>query len=414
MSPVEWTAEHATRLGAAKLWAITPDAGDLPYLATALYSLITVPTPAVASVACDGRWRLYVNPSWMTARSVPVVARAVVHQVWHLLADHAARADAMGVRRATAPAWRTATDLTVGQVLPWIDEALPDATHLDLPGGRSAEEYFAALSGLPAGADPGGAVAAGADEVDGSCGSGCDGIARTYEAPGEGEVPAMDAQVAEAVRQEIAVAFREHCRATGSVPGRWDRWVAGILDPIVPWQQVLHAAVRRGLGWANGHSDTTYTRISRRQAAVPGVVLPALRRPVPAVALVLDTSGSVDDGLLAQALGEVDGVLRSLAVPDSAVTTFSVDAAVQATARVRDARSTPLAGGGGTDMGAGLAAARASRPTPHVVIVLTDGYTPWPDVPPDLPVVVGVLGRERDRLPPTPSWAQRVEVVDPG
>ena len=72
---------------------------------------------------------------------------------------------------------------------------------------------------------------------------------------------------------------------------------------------MLHAAVRRGLGWANGHTDYTYTRISRRQAAAGPVILPALRRPVPRVGIVVDTSGSVDDGLLAQALGEIDGVL---------------------------------------------------------------------------------------------------------
>jgi predicted metal-dependent peptidase len=428
MSAAPWSGEHADRLGAAKLWAVTPGAGDLPYLATALYSLITVPTERVGTVACDVRWRLYVNPSWLAAADVPEVGRAVVHQTWHLLADHAARAGSMDVRRATAQAWRTATDLTIGQVVPWTDDTLPDAARCRVPRDRSAEEYYATISGLPvppaplvdddepAGNDQPGSEpssAAGADGADYSCGSACDGIARSHDVPGDGEILGVDGQVAEAIRKQIAIAFAAHCRARGSVPGRWDRWVAGILDPVVPWQQVLHAAVRRGLGWAHGQSDTTYTRISRRQAALPGVVLPALRRPVPAVAIVLDTSGSVDDGLLAQALGEVDGVLRSLAVPDGSVTTFAVDAAVQAAARVRDARSAPLSGGGGTDMGAGIAAARDSRPAPHLIIVLTDGYTPWPDTPPGRPVVVGVLGRDRDRLPPTPHWAQRVEVVDP-
>ncbi len=47
----------------------------------------------------------------------------------------------------------------------------------------------------------------------------------------------------------------------------------------------------------------------------------------------------------------------------------------------------------------------------QTVIVLTDGYTPWPSVPAPVPVIVGVLGRVRDLLPPTPDWVQRVEVV---
>ena len=47
-----------------------------------------------------------------------------------------------------------------------------------------------------------------------------------------------------------------------------------------------------------------------------------------------------------------------------------------------------------------------------VLVVLTDGYTPWPPLPPAGSVVVtGLLGRDRDRLPPTPAWMVRVECV---
>ena len=46
------------------------------------------------------------------------------------------------------------------------------------------------------------------------------------------------------------------------------------------------------------------------------------------------------------------------------------------------ARDVELLGGGGTDMGAGLAKAAELRPRPDLIIVLTDGYTPWPSAPP--------------------------------
>jgi len=405
-----WTVDLANRLGAAKLWVITDATGDLPYLATPLYTLITVPSDRVASMASDTRWRLYVNPDWVATAEIPEIGRRLVHHVWHLLADHAGRASSMQVRKATAAAWASAADVSVGQVVPWHDSGLPTCGQLGLPHDRSAEEYFALLSGLPAVAedqaeDP-------SDPVDTSCGSGCDGLPRPYEiSPADDAVGYVDTGVAESLRRQVAIEFRDRSRTIGRSSGEWGRWVAGILDPVVPWQQVLQAAVRRGLAWGHGHADYTYSRISRRQAAAGSAVLPALRRPIPAVVIIIDTSGSVDDGLLSQALGEVDGVLASLAVPSGSVTTMAVDAAVHAVARVRQAAMVPLAGGGGTDMGVGILAALATRPTPHVIIVLTDGFTPWPQQPPGVPVIAGLLARDRAELPETPWWVQRVEVV---
>jgi predicted metal-dependent peptidase len=141
------------------------------------------------------------------------------------------------------------------------------------------------------------------------------------------------------------------------------------------------------------------------------VVLPALRRPVPRVGIVVDTSGSVDDGLLAQALGEIDGVLASLAGGDAHVRVLAVDAALHTVATVRRADAVRLAGGGGTDMSVGIIAAQALRPRVDVIIVLTDGLTDWPPLPAAVPVVAVLIGRTRAELPPTPAWIHRVECV---
>jgi hypothetical protein len=60
----------------------------------------------------------------------------------------------------------------------------------------------------------------------------------------------------------------------------------------------------------------------------------------------------------------------------------------------------------------GIAAAVELRPTPQVVVVLTDGYTPWPSAaPPGVSVVVGLIGPEYapgDRI--VPQWARAVRV----
>jgi len=164
-----------------------------------------------------------------------------------------------------------------------------------------------------------------------------------------------------------------------------------------------------------GNVDYTYRRLSRRSsgaAALPRAVLPALHRPLPTVAVVCDTSGSMGEDELATALAEVEALLARAGLRSTGVTVLSVDTEVHARSRVRRAGQVVLAGGGGTDMGAGLTAAAALRPRPDVVVVLTDGWTPWPDTPPrDLRVIVGLIGSDPEHVD-VPPWARTV-VIEP-
>lgn len=425
------------RLAAAKLWLITePDSPGLDdarsrslldqrmrsrslldhrglpglaYLAHALYALVPVLTEDVETMSVDEHWRVYVHPGWLTASDVPTVAGELAHVTWHLLLDHADRARDQHVDARTAKPWHEAADLTVRQILDGgaIASELPYVT--GMAPGRSAEEYFAIISGLPATLD---------DElcdIEGppvACGSGCDGLRRDHELPPGADAGEVEPEEARHIRRRVAIEFTEHCTRIGTDPGDAGRWAKQILEPTIAWEPLLAGAVRRAAGWAHGHAEYTYARPSRRAGAVKGIVLPSTRRPMPSVAMVIDTSGSVDDTLLSRALAEVDGALRALGVSGQAVSVISCDVAATQPARIRWARDVRLAGGGGTDMRVGIRAAAALRPRPDLVVVLTDGYTPWPDAPPPgAAVVVGLLGRNRRELPPTPAWATRVECL---
>lgn len=404
------------RLAAAKLW-LTSDQGDLPYLSAALYSLHPVSSTEVATICADTDWRIYVNPSWVCAAAVPEIAAELAHVTWHLLCDHAGRAGSMLVTASTARHWRDATDVTVAETLDacGLRHALAGAADHGLRAGRSAEEHFAVLSRLPPSTAE---VRAEPDEhseqADERCGSAADGLVRDYELPASADVPAVGTVQAEQIRRRVAIEFREHVTSRGTHPGQALRWASAILEPVVPWHQVLAAAVRRAAGWANGHTDYTYTRLSRRQFAVRDVVLPATRRPLPTLAIVVDTSASVDDGMLGQALGEVDGAIAGLGVPGEQVTVLACDAAVSTVQQVRRARDARLGGGGGTDMRQGIDAAARLRPRPDVLIVLTDGYTPWPQNPPaGMAMVAALLHRADTAAPPAPGWAVTVDCAMP-
>ena len=78
--------------------------------------------------------------------------------------------------------------------------------------------------------------------------------------------------------------------------------------------------------------------------------------------------------------------------------------------RVMQARDVQLLGGGGTDMGAGLAKAAELRPRPDLVVVLTDGHTPWPPAPPrGIKVIVGLM----DPTGSVPNWARAIAIGPP-
>jgi len=91
--------------------------------------------------------------------------------------------------------------------------------------------------------------------------------------------------------------------------------------------------------------------------------MPSRRRPIPDVAVVCDTSGSMHAELLARALGEVEAILGKAGLRQTQVRVLAVDTNVHAVRRVSRGAQVELEGGGGTDMGSGIAAAaRAAAP----------------------------------------------------
>jgi len=78
------------------------------YFAPALFNLIPVETDLIASMAVDADWRLYYNPKWIEEHSVEDNAAVLLHEVGHLVRDHADRKKAAGARDDRR--WNTAGD----------------------------------------------------------------------------------------------------------------------------------------------------------------------------------------------------------------------------------------------------------------------------------------------------------------
>ncbi len=436
--------ERRRRWAAARVWAVH----EAPYLASALLALDPIVVELeerersvdLRAFPADRDWHVYIDPQVLDAVEVGELGFWLLHQVSHLLREHGPRypgepspepaaTGPLGARGPDQRRWNTAGDAEINDDLHTARLELPErAIHpaqLGLPEGWTAEQYWDALDpeaeiDLEAELDPEVEIGPGAQTdpqaktdpdprsaVGGQpdCGSGCDGQERGWDC----NQPGLGAVGARLVARDTARRIREHIRERGDTPAGWERWAEEILEPSVNWRRQLAAHVRRGAADVTGRVDFTYRRPSRRASAVPDVVLPSLRQPLPQVALVIDTSGSMSDSMLGQALAEVTGVLRSLGVARRNLRVIACDAQAYQVQQVRKLSAVRLEGGGGTDMGAGLDAAAALRPRPDLIIVLTDGYTPWRSAPPPgINVVVGLM----DRHGATPDWAQTVLVGD--
>lgn len=148
-----------------------------------------------------------------------------------------------------------------------------------------------------------------------------------------------------------------------------------------PWEQVLrrqaaHALAQRpGLSW----SRPTRSWIANQGRAGPGRRLPwepgsTATRATPRLVVVLDVSGSVDDGLLQRFTREIQALVRRLAAALTLVvgdnTVHTVRHFVPGRADLGPLAGAGFAGDGGTDFTPLLAEAETHRP--DLIVVLTD------------------------------------------
>ncbi len=408
-----------------------------PYLALPLSRLAMIAKPGMGTMAVSAKWQVFYDPSAVERWGLEASAAVMVHEVWHLVRRHHLR---RGERDPKM--WNVACDIAINddevlrQRLPheglrWtqFDRLRPNMLEEDIydvltaqqgkpppsnggQGGQSGQGGDADGDGSSPGHGDKAPVkdsrgqSHGSKVADGACGSGAGGEKGAWEddpsdpigGDGTGETSEVDAML---IERAVAEAVRT-CGSSSRGARRWADQVTA--PPVVPWQQVLRVAITRAVRMVPGATDYTYARSRVRS----GVITPRLRRPACPVAVVLDTSGSVSGPLLDAALAEVDGILKATKMP---CTVLACDAEVHGGAqKVTSASSVQPLGGGGTDMGVGIRAADALIPRHGAIVVLTDGYTPWPSEPPRGPCIVALIGSSDSVASRIPAWATVVRV----
>lgn len=386
-----------TRLAAARLRA----AEAQPFLAMALYALTPVVDPSQATFAVDEQWRLYINPRQLSEWDVLEVAGVLLHEASHVIRDHAGRARTLTVAgEPSRQIWNLAADAEINDDLLAADVTLPPTpvtpAALGMVPDKAAEFYYATLAQhqVPPIETP-------------DCGPGCHGQTDV----GPLLLPAgLSSSEAMLLRRRIAEQIIHSAgRAPGTIAGGWMRWAQTTMHPQLDWRRLLTARIRSSAAAIAGAADYSYARPPRRR--VPRVVLPSMRRPVPRVAVIVDTSASVTEHLLSQAWTEVHGCLRSLGIRHDLLTVYAADVHLHRLHGVPK-RQALLTGGGGTDMAAAITAVLATWPSPDLVVVITDGLTDWPAKRPAADVLIAMLGDCKYRSA-SPRWAHLVPISEP-
>jgi predicted metal-dependent peptidase len=418
------------KLSAARLMARE----KMPYFTAALVSLAPMESPGLGTVGVTKGGVLLYDPAALDKWTVPQLATVLLHEVGHLIRDHHARCEACG---ADPSRWNIASDAELNDDLKAGGFEFPTDPNPVLPSqlkmadGLTAEAYYhgpwqsppapgggagaVGQGGRGAPPSPGAGKAPSAPQAPGA-GAGWCGSGGGRPLPGE---PAEDAPAnrtpAElaSMRREVAAAVREEAqKGRGNVPAGWQRWADAALKPAkVRWQDKLARAARRAVAYRPGAEDYRYDRPSRRQASYgygPGSpILPRTVRPVPHVAVVVDTSGSMGTDELTAALRESRGILTATGAK---VEFCACDASVHALKPVERWEELPklLLGGGGTDFRPAFKAVERARSKPEVLIFITDGDGPAPaTMPHGIKVIWLLVGAHRVK---PATWGEIIEL----
>jgi len=236
----------------------------------------------------------------------------------------------------------------------------------------------------------------------GSC---ADGQQRPWEqGPPSEEEPGIKPHEADVIIRQVAEKIAD--KQCGNGKGGFRGWAQDVISPKVDPRTKLLRAVRKAVEFASGTGDYSYRRPNRRNPQ-PDMVLPSSVQPIPRVTVIVDTSGSMDKQDLGLSLGLVGKVLNGFRIRDG-IKVICGDEDVQSVGKVFSPKNVELAGGGGTDMGVLIVAAAEQKPKPDLIVVCTDGYTPWPSAPVGVPVVACIT-REQSQTS-VPVWIETVSL----
>lgn len=408
-----------------KAWRVTA-LEIMPYMAPILFAFRPLNALQVDTYACDEQYRLYINFDRVIALGPQFNAEALLHEAFHIAAQHGLLAREMNVQPHERRLWNTAADAAINddlrdagcsELANW--GVLPE--HLGMPDNKAATEYFNELRPLlpPTPPEDGGELYKGCGSVSGGQTAPCETAAG---------VDSIAAPVSEAAKEVILVTVAARVRmhqsahGVGSVPAELVQELEDALaEEKIRWERVVRDFVRRSVSMRAGDDEASYSRQDRRRmnavlrdenGQVAGTLIaPGRVSPVPVIHYYRDTSFSVSDEKLQMANAEVTGIARALDLRGDDLLISDIDTKVHSTIKYRKPEDLiKVHARGGTDMAEAIRHANAQCNKASCIIIATDGETGWPAEPSRIPVIALLLDATEEWKDRIPSWITVVEV----
>lgn len=189
------------------------------------------------------------------------------------------------------------------------------------------------------------------------------------------------------IKQQVAQAATT-ARMAGELTGGLERLVSSVLEPQVPWSDVLREYMTR-----IAHDNESWSHRNRR---IQHAFLPARRNPVMGpIVIIGDTSGSITQAEFNRVAAEIQSVSDQLRPESIRVVWADATVSSEQVFECNEPLDLKPTGGGGTDMRVPLK--HVEQYEPQVVVLITDGETPWPTDQPNYPLIVCCT---TDKTPP--------------
>lgn len=385
----------------------------LSHLLCAIRFCTDAPLPTARfAAAIDRSWRVYFSPEGM-GKALEVVEKKfgalpvtfneicafiLLHEAFHIFADHHERSVGKN-----SELWGIACDFeinpTIAEMLPTVGDALAGVLYFpqqyNLPSHMPAEWYYEQLLNT-------------ARDVIESLVSIDALIDTTSEDEGSAEGDAEGAGsnkltdiIKRAIILQTAKEIVNHSKDIGDVPADLVRIANLYLTHKVDWRAVLRKFIQRNMLQERARvGDFTYKLPSKKTqwqrsknvALLPSVVA---HKPMP-IAVIIDTSGSMSEDELSQAVAETRAICRAGGYFTYII---SCDADVHRVERVwgktvgHEQIKRLLVGGGGTVLTKALDVAQ-NKLKAKLAVVLTDGWSDWKGAEQiTIPTIVACIGK---------------------